>query len=158
MVSKQILVVEDDPVVAKDIKNSLEDLGFSVPAVISTGEEAVQKARELQLDLILMDIKLEGEMDGVEAANQIWQRFNIPVIYLTAYGDDQTLQRAKITEPYGYLLKPFEVRELHSNIEMALYKHRIESKLRDKEEWLSTVVESIGDAVIAVDKEEYITT
>ena len=157
MINKQILVVEDELVVAENIQDRLESLGYSVPAVVSTGEEAVQKARELQPDLILMDIKLEGEMDGVEAANQIWQRFNIPVIYLTAYGDDQTLQRAKITEPYGYILKPFEIRELHSNIEMALYKHRIESKLRDKEEWLSTVLESIGDAVIAVDKEEYIT-
>ncbi|UCD14548.1 MAG: PAS domain S-box protein, partial [Thermoplasmatales archaeon] len=157
MVSKQILIVEDELVVAKNIQNRLESLGYSVPALVSSGEEAVKKVAEIQPDLVLMDIKLEGDMDGVETANQIWHRFNIPVIYLTAYGDDQTLQRAKITEPYGYILKPIEVKELHSNIEMALYKHAIESKLRDNEEWLSAVLTSIGDAVIATDREEYVT-
>ncbi len=157
VLNKKILVVEDELVVAKNIESRLTSLGYSVPAVVSNGEEAIQKAAEIQPDLVLMDIKLEGEMDGVEAANQIWQRFNIPVIYLTAYGDEQTLQRAKITEPYGYILKPFEIREIHSNIEMALHKHNIETKLRDNEEWLSTVLESIGDAVIATDNEECIT-
>ncbi|MFW6122015.1 MAG: PAS domain S-box protein [Petrotogales bacterium] len=155
--SKQILVVEDELVVAKDIQNRLESLGYSVPAMVSSGEEAVRKAAEIRPDLVLMDIKLEGDMDGVEAAEKIWQSLNIPVIYLTAYGDDQTLQRAKLTEPFGYILKPFETRELHSNIAMTLHKHRIESKLREKEEWLSTLLESIGDAVIATDKEENIT-
>lgn len=157
MVKERILVVEDEIVVAKNIQNRLESSGYAVPAVVSSGEEAVKKTAEIQPDLVLMDIKLEGNVDGVEAADQIRNRFNIPIIYLTAYGDDETLQRAKVTEPYGYILKPFEIRELHSNIEMALYKHRTESKLRDNEEWLSTVLESIGDAVIATDKQEYIT-
>ena len=157
MVKKQILVVEDNRIVAKNIQNRLENSGYTVPAIISSGEEAVRKTAEIQPDLVLMDIKLEGIVDGVEAANQIKNRYNIPVIYLTAYGDDETLRRAKITEPYGYILKPFVKRELFSNIEMAFYKHSIDSKLRDNEEWLSTTLNSIGDAVIATDKQENIT-
>ena len=155
--NKQILVVEDELVVAKNIQNRLENLGYFVPAVVTSGEEAIKKVADIQPDLILMDIMLESELDGIEAAKQISKRFDIPIIYLTAYGDDQTLQRAKITEPYGYILKPFETRDLQSNIEMALYKHTILSKIKDNEKWLSTVLTSISDAVITTDKEGYIT-
>jgi PAS domain S-box-containing protein len=102
-------------------------------------------------DLVLMDIRLKGDMDGVEAAEEICTRFDIPVIYLTAYADENTLQRAKVTEPYGYILKPFEERELRTNIEMALYKYEMERKLKESERWLATTLRSIGDAVIATD-------
>ena len=104
-----------------------------------------------------MDIVLKGDMDGVEAAEQIRARFNIPIIYLTAYSDDKTLERAKITEPFGYIIKPFEEREFNSTIEIALYKHKMESKLRESEEWLATTLRSIGDAVISTDREGFVT-
>ncbi|MFQ5616738.1 MAG: response regulator, partial [Anaerolineales bacterium] len=104
MVKGQILVVEDENIVAMDIQNRLRRLGYAVPAVVSSGEEAIDKAAETHPDLVLMDIKLKGEMDGVAAAEQIRARFGIPAIYLTANADEATLQRAKITQPYGYLL------------------------------------------------------
>ncbi len=151
MPNPKILVVEDETIVALDIKSRLESLGFVVPAVAASGEEAIQKATETHPDLVLMDIKLKGKQDGVEAAEEIRAQFQIPVIYLTAYADEATLQRAKITEPFGYILKPFEGRELHSAIEMALYKHQAERRLRESEQWLSTILRSIGDAVIATD-------
>ncbi len=100
MIEKQILIVEDEVIVAKNIQNRLEGLGYSVPAIISSGEEAIEKTKEIQPDLVLMDVKLEGKMDGVVAADQIRKQFNIPIIYLTAYGDVQTLDRIKLTEPY----------------------------------------------------------
>ena len=119
----QILIVEDDLIVAQSIKTHLNTLGYQVPAMETSGEAAIQKAKEVQPDLILMDIKLSGKMDGVEAAAEIRSCFNIPVVYLTAYADEETLGRAKITEPFGYILKPFGVKDLHSTIEMALYKY-----------------------------------
>ena len=126
----RILVVEDEGVVAKDIQNTLKSLGYEVSALASSGEEAIEKAAETQPDLILMDIVLQGEMDGVEAVAQIQSVSDIPVVYLTAYADEKTLQRAKITEPYGYILKPFAESGLYSNIEMALYKHKAEQQIR----------------------------
>lgn len=126
MADPQILVVEDERIVATGIRNMLGTLGYRVPAVVASGEEAIKKAAELHPDLVLMDIVLQGEMDGIEAAEQIRRRFNIPVIYLTAYADEATLQRAKLTAPYGYLLKPFNERELHAAIETALYKYMME--------------------------------
>ncbi|MCG2830068.1 MAG: response regulator, partial [Desulfobacteraceae bacterium] len=133
MPNSKILIVEDEGVIAKDIKNILIFLGYSVIAVSSSGEEAIEKAKEMHPDLVLMDIVLEGDMDGVKAAEQIRDSFDIPVIYLTAYSDNTTLQRAKITEPYGYILKPFQERELYTTIEMALYKHQVEKKLKESE-------------------------
>jgi CRP-like cAMP-binding protein/CheY-like chemotaxis protein len=121
----KILVVEDESIVALDIKDSLESLGYDVVGTEAYGEKAVEKAKELSPELILMDIMLKGELDGIGAAAQIWDACKIPVIFLTAYGDESTLQRAKIVEPFGYLLKPFEPRELRAGIEMAL--HRIKS-------------------------------
>ena len=153
----QILVVEDEYIVAKDIQNTLTNLGYTVPAIAASGEEAIKKAGEMQPDLILMDIVLKGALDGVETANEIKTQLDIPVVYLTAYADDKTLQRAKITEPYGYLIKPFEERELHSTIEMALYKQSMEKRLKDSEQWLSTTLNSIGECVIATDNKGVIT-
>ncbi len=128
MADVQILIVEDDLIVAQSIKNHLLSLGYRVPAMVTDGETAISKTEELQPDLILMDIKLPGEMDGVAAAQQIKANFDLPVIYLTAYADEETLERAKITEPFGYILKPFGIKDLHSTLEMALYKYRTDKK------------------------------
>ncbi len=157
MTNSQILIVEDEGIIAKDIQNTLEGLGYAVPAIASSGEGAIKKAAEALPDLVLMDIVLEGHMDGVEAAEQIRDRLDIPVVYLTAYADNKTLQRAKVTEPYGYILKPFSERELYTTIEMALYKHKMEKKLRESEQWLATTLKSIGDAVIATDAGGFVT-
>lgn len=126
----RILVVEDENIIAMEVEDRLKNLGYLVPAIVSTGPDAITAAAEIQPDLILMDIMLKGKMDGIEAARQIHHRFNIPIIYLTAYADENTLQRAKITQPFGYLIKPFEERDLHTAIEMALHKHQLEQQLR----------------------------
>lgn len=126
----RILVVEDEAIEAMALQGRLENLGYAVSAVVDSGEEAIERAAELSPDLVLMDIRLRGAMDGIEAAGQIRVRFDIPVVYLTAYADRATLDRAKLTGPYSYLLKPVEERALHSAVEIALYKHGIESALR----------------------------
>lgn len=153
----KILVVEDERIVGEDIRQSLKSLGYTVSAITSSGREALKKTEEKQPDLILMDIVIHGEISGIETAEHIRSVFDIPVVYLTAYADEKTLERAKVTEPYGYILKPFDDRELHSTIEMALYKHRMERTLRNREAWFSTTLRSIGDAVIATDKKGRIT-
>jgi response regulator RpfG family c-di-GMP phosphodiesterase len=153
----RILVVEDESLVAKDIQNMLISLGYEVIDVVSTGEEAIRLAESTSPDLVLLDIVLKGEIDGIVAARRIWERFAIPIVYLTAYADETTLQRAKVTEPFGYILKPFDQRELQTTIEMAFYKARMDHKLREREEWLSTVLTSIGDGVIATDSRGLIT-
>lgn len=130
MARTQILVVEDENIVAKDIQNTLRMLGYGVPVVVSSGEEAIEKAAATNPDLVLMDIELKGRVNGVAAAEAINDRLDIPVIYLTAYADDQTLERAKVTEPFGYLLKPFDERSLHAAIQMALHRHRMQMSLR----------------------------
>lgn len=128
MKKAKILVVEDQNIVALNIRNKLKNLGYTVPGTASTGEEAIKKAELTNADLVLMDIMLKGEMDGIEAAREIKNRLRIPVLYLTAYTDDETLERAKTTEPAGYISKPFKEEDLHSNIEMALHKHRAEKE------------------------------
>jgi len=128
MSNVRIMIVEDEWVVSDDLQRSLKRLGYTVSSVVGYGENAVKKAGEDRPDLILMDIMLKGKMDGIEAASQIHSRFNIPIIYLTAYDNKAALERAKITEPFGYMIKPFQERELHTTIEMALYKHEAEEK------------------------------
>ncbi len=128
MSKAKILVVEDEIIIARDVQRSLENLGYVVPAIVSSGEEAIRKADETRPDLVLMGIMLKGEMNGVRAAEQIRARFDIPVVYLTAYADEKTLQCAKVTKPFGYVLKPFEERELLAAIEMALHKHEVERR------------------------------
>ncbi len=128
MANTRIMIVEDEWTVAEDIKMSLQNLGYTVSSVASSGKEAIQKAGEDRPDLVLMDIVLQGKMDGIEAANQIRSRFNIPIIYLTAYADEKVLERAKITEPFGYIVKPFINEDLKIAIEIALYKHKAEKK------------------------------
>jgi PAS domain S-box-containing protein/putative nucleotidyltransferase with HDIG domain len=153
----KVLVVEDESLVARDIQNMLRSLSYEVLGVVASGEMALQKASKSAPDLVLMDIVLKGDVDGITAAEKLWEEFSIPVIYLTAYADETTFQRAKLTKPFGYLLKPFEERELQTTIEMALYKSKMELKLREREEWLSTVLKSIGDGIIATDRDGLIT-
>ena len=132
----QILIVEDEPIVAADLKVRLELLGCHVVGAVPSGEKAVAMAGQSRPDLVLMDIRLEGRMDGIEAAQEIRRQWRLPVVYLTAYADDTTLERAKVTEPFGYILKPFKERELKTVIEMALYKHRAEEEIRRLNETL----------------------
>ncbi len=157
MSNLKILVVEDEAIVARDLKNSLKNLGHEVIDVVASGEEAVARALALSPDLVLMDIMLRGELDGIEAAARIRKEIDLPVIYLTAYADEDTLKRAKITTPLGYILKPFNERELHTSIEIGLYKHKMEMELKRSKEWLSTVLKSIGDAVIITDNKSRVT-
>lgn len=133
MTKAKILIVEDDGIVALDIENRLKELGYFVSATVSRGREAVKKVEEHQPDLVLMDIVLKGEMDGIETAQIIRSRFDTPVIFLTAYANDQRLERAKLTGPFGYILKPFQKRDLKVVIEMALYTAKIDAKRRQVE-------------------------
>ncbi|MFQ5577314.1 MAG: response regulator [Anaerolineae bacterium] len=151
MAPTQILIVEDESIVALDLKNRLKGLGYGVPAIVASGEGAIAAVEQTRPDLVLMDINLKGAVDGVTAAGHIRARLNIPTVYLTAFADDATLQRAKIAEPFGYLLKPFDERELAATIKMALYKHKTDQALKESEHWLSTTLKSIGEGVIATD-------
>ncbi len=134
MALAKILIVEDDGSVAGSIKNMLEDKGYVVPAIVSSGEESIEKVEETEPALVLMDLSLKGEMDGIEAAEHIRARFSTPVIFLTAYADEERLERAKLVMPYGYILKPFETRNLIIAIEMALYTAGVEADRKRAEE------------------------
>ncbi|MHC1697807.1 MAG: PAS domain S-box protein [Geobacteraceae bacterium] len=148
----RILIVEDELIIAKGIEKRLVAQGYVATGTATSGVEAVEMALETLPDLILMDINLPGTMDGVMAAEKIRSLADIPVIFLTAYTDFDTLARAKISEPFGYIVKPFQDITLKSAIEMGLYKHRMESRLRRSEERLSTTLKSIGDGVISTDR------
>ena len=148
-----IFIVEDEAIVANDLRETLRSLGYDVPGIAKSGELALEKVKEFHPDLVLMDIHLAGKMDGVETAGTIHTLYDIPVIYLTAYADKALLERAKITEPYGYVIKPYDERELHSIIEMALYKHRVEREIKKRD----TVLFAVSSAVewlLRVSKED----
>ncbi len=134
LVKGSILVVEDEKIIAKDIANVLKKFGYAVPAIASSGEEAIRRLEEMPVDLVLMDIVLKGDIDGIEAAKRITERFNIPVVHLTAYADEDTLSRVKETRPFGYIIKPFKERELYTTIEIALHNHRQSLENRKLEE------------------------
>jgi len=153
----RILIVEDEGLIARDIENMVKNAGYAVCGVVQSGTEAIRQAEALEPDLVLMDILLQGEMDGIEAAYIIRERFNLPVIYLTSHADETTLERAKVSEPLGYTLKPVEQKELITVMEMALYKHKLELKLKEREEWLGTILHSIGEGVVATDRKGCVT-
>ena len=150
MISPQIMVVEDEGVVAQDIKFTLKSLGYSIPAIASSGEEAIAKINEFSPDLVLMDIRLKGKMDGIKATKKISEDFDIPVVYLTAYADEKTIARAKKTMPYGFVIKPFEKNDLKSVIEVALYRHKRERDLQVREKLSNRIFDRspIGMAII----------
>ena len=131
--------------------------GYRVVGTTSSGSEAIKLASQTSPDVVLMDISLHGEMDGIEAAEAIRSWHDIPVIFLTAFADEQSLQRAKATNPFGYILKPFDQRSLYTTIEMAMNKHQLEKRLRDNEEMLRTLVENQGEGVVIVDSDENLT-
>lgn len=137
-----VLIVEDESIVAKDIQHSLKKLGYNVLGICSTGEDAVKSVEELGPDIVLMDIMLKGNMSGVDAAAKIRETNNIPVIFLTAYADENTLSKAKVSEPFGYIIKPFKEIDLHTSIEMAIYKHEKESDLKKERDFLYSIVEN----------------
>lgn len=147
----KILVVEDEQIVALELKNRLIRMGHSVVGVVVSAEKAIEESRRLLPDLILMDIKLQGELDGIDAAVAIREELDSAIIYLTAFADETIVQRAKVTQPYGYILKPFHGRELHVVIEVSLYRHRAERALRESELWRLALLRSVGDAVVASD-------
>ena len=137
-----VLVVEDESIVSKDIQHSLKKLGYNVVGASPTGEKAIELAGTEKPDIVLMDIMLKGEMNGIEAASQIKELYSVPVIFLTAYADESTLSKAKITEPYGYVLKPFKEIDLHTTIEMAIYKHSKEQEVMKERDLLFSLVEN----------------
>lgn len=144
MSQTSILIVEDEKIVAKDIQNSLKKLGFSVAAVVSSGEEAVKSAEETRPQLALVDIMIKGEMGGIEAAKVLWSQFDIPVIFLTAYADESTIDKAKMAEPFGYIIKPFKEVDLKTAIEIVLNKHALDSKVRKERDIFSALITNAG--------------
>jgi PAS domain S-box-containing protein/putative nucleotidyltransferase with HDIG domain len=152
----KILIVEDENLVARDLLNMVKTLGYEVTDVVQTGEVALKGLSHKPPDLALMDIVLKGNVDGISVASVLWEEYSIPVVYITSFADDVTFERAKMTEPFGYLLKPFEERELELTIETALYKARMLLLLKEKEQWLSTILRSIGDGIIAINRERRI--
>ena len=150
MKKKLILIVEDEMLIANSLKEIIKEYGYEVTDVIPTGEGAVAKVSEIPPDLILMDIMLEGEMDGIEATRKIQENFDIPVIYLTAYATNEVLERAKVIQPSGFILKPVEDRELYANIELAFYKHKMKMRLKDSEEKFHKLIEKENDGVVII--------
>ncbi|HEU4578415.1 MAG TPA: response regulator [Polyangiaceae bacterium] len=146
-----VMVVEDEQLIAKDIADTLTKLGYDVTGTVSSAEACVESAETQRPDLVLMDIHLQGELDGIEAARLLRERFDIPVVFLSAYADEGTVARAKLSAPLGYLLKPFRKSELRSAVEVGLFRHQMERQLRERERWFSTTLRAIGDAVVAVD-------
>jgi len=153
----KILIAENESIVALNIKNILERNGYRVTDVVSSGLEAIKKVAETNPDLVLVDIRLKGDIDGIEAAGEIRLRFNIPIIYLTACTDNKTLRRANITEPFGYIIKPFQEKNLNATIELALYKGKVQNNLQKEKEWFATILESIGDSVVVTDDRGLVT-
>lgn len=145
------MIVEDERIVARDLQQTLETMGYDAFAVAASADEALRHASERCPDVVLMDIRIKGSKDGIDTAGLLHSRFDVPVVYLTAHADDATVERAHQSEPYGYVLKPVKSAELRSAIEIALRRHDLEKRLRHQQRWLATTLESIADAVIVVD-------
>ena len=142
MAKTKVVIVEDESIVAKDIQNCLENLGYTVPTIVATGEKAIQAVEEHKPDLVLMDIILKGEMNGIDAATFIKDTYNIPVIFLTANADDTTVNKAKLAEPYGFIIKPYRDKELQTTIEMVLYKHEKVAEIKKERDFYNAIVEN----------------
>ncbi len=156
MSQASIFIVEDELIEAEDIRQTLEKQGYTVAGSARSGESVLELLTTIHPDLVLMDIHLAGILDGIDTAGKIRNLYHLPVIFLTAYADEITLGRAKYTEPYGYVLKPFDERELHSAIEMALYKHRMEERSKENERTIRILANAIPDAVMLLDKDRNI--
>ncbi len=152
MAPASVFVVEDEAIVAGDLRETLLGLGYSVAGTAKSGEVAVEQIEKLRPDLVLMDIHLAGSMDGIEAAGIVHSRFNTPVVYLTAYADAALLERARVTEPYGYLIKPYDDRMLQSTIEMALFKFKADEQVRDSEALVRGLVNLNSEPVFILDQ------
>ena len=142
MTDINILLVEDEQIVAKYIEKQLTGAGYRVLASITKGDEAIEKVKSLQPDVVLMDIKLVGDMDGIEAADFIRKNYQIPVIFLSSLTDDESFQRAKIAEPFGYLVKPIDIKEFNRVVDMALYKNNIYKELLDTKHRFQIAIEA----------------
>lgn len=153
MQKTKILVVEDESIVAKDIQSTLIKLGYDVPATASSAAVAYEKLKEIRPDLVFLDIKLKGEEDGINIAEHIQLNYHIPVIFLTSYVDQVTLDRAKVTEPYGYIVKPFNETDLKTTVEMALFKFSRDKEVKEKNQRLSNALGQIDEAIIITDTE-----
>ncbi|MBA4417506.1 MAG: hypothetical protein C0392_06315 [Syntrophus sp. (in: bacteria)] len=140
MKSTRVLIVEDESIVAYNLEAILESFGYAVSGVVSSGKEVMAAVEETEPDVVLMDIVLQGDMDGIEAARAMQQRFDIPVVYMTGYADEETLERAKETAPFGYVVKPFGEREIHTAIQMAIYRHKTDEELRGYRDRLEDLV------------------
>ena len=156
--AERILIVEDERITAEDLAEVLRDLGYQVSAVVSSGEEAIREAEDNRPDLVLMDIRIKGEMDGTETARILRERFDVPVVYLTAHADRDTLERAKHSRPLGYIVKPFHEAELHASVEMALYKHWHDLRSRGREQHVADVLSALLLGVTSVDQTEAVRT
>ena len=153
MAESTIFIVEDEVIVARDIQSRLQKMGYEVTGTAARGEDAVERVLDQQPDLVLMDINLRGEMDGIDAAVNIRAEYDVPIIFCSAYSNKETLARAKITGPYGYVLKPFDNRELDITIGMALYEHQMDVKLEVARERLLATVSNIDDGVVTADRQ-----
>lgn len=149
--SARILVVEDESIVAFNLQQRLEQLGYDVPAIAVSGQESLDLVEETLPDLVLMDIHIQGDMDGIDVAARLRETHAVPVIYLTAYSEDSTLERARQTSPYGYLLKPFSERELHATIQMAFERHRLETELQRNQRLLQQALDAANMGVMELD-------
>jgi CheY-like chemotaxis protein len=147
----KILIVEDEHIVARDLQSRLIRMGYDVPEIASSGDQAMSLVALQLPDLILTDIRLGTEPDGIDLAAKIRLEYDLPFIYITAFTDEETVQRAQVTQPYGYVTKPFQDRELQISIELAIYKHKVERELDENRNLLSAILQSIGDAVIVTD-------
>lgn len=157
MKKTKILIVEDEWIIGNDLKDNLEMVDYEVTNVVAAGEQAIQNVKENKPDIVLMDIMLQGDMDGIETADKMQKFEKIPVIFLTAHSDNDTLNRAKMATPFGYLVKPVRIREAQIVIEMAISKHESDRRLIESEEWFSTTLSSIADGVITTDTNGLVT-
>lgn len=157
MAGEQIFIVEDERIVAEDLKRILERLGYQVVGSAASGDEAIKKVDAAKPHLVLMDIRIQGSLDGIDVAEHVAANLDVPVIYLTAYADETTVDRAKGTLPAGYILKPFEERSLKTTIELALYRHKMDRLLKNADDWHGEILENLRVPVMATDKNGNIT-